>query len=57
MSKIEKVIKEIDNLRDFYFRTAKLRNKIQNSARTKPYVVDKIDSNFIVAEDINTFEK
>jgi len=35
MSKIEKVLKEIDNLRDFYTKTENLRNRVKKTARTK----------------------
>jgi len=57
MSKIEKVIKEIDNLRDFYFKTENLRSKIKKSASMKTQVANKTNSNFIVAENIDTFDK
>jgi hypothetical protein len=57
MSKIEKVIREIDNLRDFYSRTQKLRSKIKKSASMKTQVADKTNSSFIVAEDVDAFDK
>jgi len=57
MSKIEKVIKEIDNLRDFYAKTEKLRNRVKKTAGINKVVVTKNISNFIVAEDIDAFDK
>ncbi|MDA3799107.1 MAG: hypothetical protein PF692_08515 [Kiritimatiellae bacterium] len=57
MSKIEKIIREIDNLRDFYFKTANLRSKIKKSATTHKMEVPKTNSALIVAEDIEPFDK
>jgi len=57
MSKIEKVIKDIDNLRDFYLKTDNLRSKIKKSASRKTQVADKTNSSFIVAEDVDAFDK
>ena len=57
MSKIEKVIKEIDNLRDFYYKTAKLRSKIKKSDANHKTEEPITKPDFILAEDIEPFDK